>query len=220
MSAIKSIAGAIVKLIIVVAIISMALGFAAAGSEVLNPKTSAAKQREIDKDTQFKAQVHAIQLEQMTEQVQHQARADSLLEQKLTKEYELDVEYHRRKVERGLELWSIRERVFTAAGALALVIVALGVSIFLVKFGSRWSSPPHTAVQSENDRKSQADRKARMLAARVAKDPRFRETLARPIVLDQPVLSGDGRQRETILHEMDDVRQHQEHVLAFAESAN
>jgi hypothetical protein len=198
MAVTNSITGALVKLVVVVIVVSVALGITMSGTDLLNPKTSAARQREMDAATQHQVQLDALQEQQLTEQIRHQAQNNLFEEQKLAAKNQLDVEYHERKVKLGLELFAIREYVLTAAAALSLLIVSIGVSVLLFRLGQRWAKPPRHAFQGEVAWQALADRNARILAA-WARERQFREAFAQPATQGQTVPGEDGRHREPAL---------------------
>jgi predicted PurR-regulated permease PerM len=117
----SSITNAVVILIVVVVIVGVVLGLFMSGSDLLNPTMSAAKQRRMDEETQHLAQMNWLE------------------EQKLVEKNRIDIEHARQKAELSLVLLRIREYALTAAGALALVIVAIGTAILLAGLGYRWS---------------------------------------------------------------------------------
>jgi transcriptional regulator with XRE-family HTH domain len=161
----SSVTNALVGLVVVVVISGVISGLALSGQDLLNPRTSAAEQRSMDVETAHKAQLNRLE------------------EQKIAAENELEIAYARRKQELSLKLLLLREYVLTAAGAISLVIVAIGVAILLTRLGYNRSDPtqqtePLSVGQSEDVWQSPAYRQARIQAAR-ANERYLREEFAK-----------------------------------------
>jgi predicted PurR-regulated permease PerM len=181
----SSITNAVVILIVVVVIVGVVLGLFMSGSDLLNPTMSAAKQRRMDEETQHLAQMNWLE------------------EQKLVEKNRIDIEHARQKAELSLVLLRIREYALTAAGALALVIVAIGTAILLAGLGYRWSrAAPQAAhpitIQSEDAWRSRAYRDARIQEARLRERQRRQAPSSQPTMQDQSAFGNDGRQPERI----------------------
>jgi cytochrome c-type biogenesis protein CcmH/NrfG len=185
MAVINAFPNAIVGLVIVVVIIGIVLGLAVSGTDLLNPKTSAAKRDEL------------------AEKIRHEAELNRLEEQRIAAEIERENEHRQQKMELDLKLWPIRVYALTA-GAMALVIVAIGVAILLARLGYRWSglaqqtSRP-TADQNEDVWKVRAYRDTRIQMAR--DNERYsREALSpKPVTQDQFASGDDGHRQEPSL---------------------
>jgi predicted PurR-regulated permease PerM len=149
----SSITSAVVALIVVVVVIGAILGLALSGTDLLNPKTSAAEQYRMDAQTD------------------HQNRMNSLEEEKQAKKDKIEIDYFERKAKRSLELLSVREYTLTAAAAFALVMVAFGATFFLIRLGHRWSEVAQQAAhlnasQNKDVWKSRAYHDVRIQMAR------------------------------------------------------
>jgi hypothetical protein len=165
MAVLNSVTGALVRLVVIVAFVGAILGLAISGTEVLNPKTSVAKQRQIE------------------EQTRHQATINVLQEQQMAEETKAKLERRKRQAELELEMRQIRGYVIAASGGLALVIISVGLAILLVRLGRRWISVPQKTSDSSSEQrwdpwKSQAFRDARIREAR-AKERELRRRLDR-----------------------------------------
>lgn len=178
----SSITNAVVVMIIVVVIIGLILGLALAGNDLFNPTRSVGKK------------------EQVTEDIRHDRALNTIKEDRERAKND----HLGQKMELELEFLPTRNRILTAAGALALVIVAVGVAILLIKLGDRWSSPvrqvaPLTADQEEAVWKIRAYRDARIQAAR-ANERHFREAFSPETTRQkQPVPDNDRYRQEPIL---------------------
>lgn len=137
MAVVKSVTGALVMLVIVVAVVGVGLGLASSDTDILNPRTSTAREL------------------QMAEQTRHQAAMNVLQERKVADELRLELDQRRRQSELDLQLRLTRGRVAAIAAGLALVILAIGVAALLAGFGRRWAvvptqSPAGSSARNEN----------------------------------------------------------------------
>ena len=167
----SSITNAVVVLIVVVVVIGAVLGLTASGTDLLNPQTSMAKQRQIDAETA------------------HMTELNRIAEQKLEEENRIEAELQKRKADLELTLLPIREYLFTAAQVFAVVIVAIGVAFLLARLGYRWSG---IGDQAEDVWKVQAYRDARIQLAR-ENERHFRGAFPpQPVAQAPSVAGGDG----------------------------
>jgi predicted PurR-regulated permease PerM len=146
MAIVNPVPGAIVRLVLLVAIVGIILGVTLSGIEMLNPKMSAAKQQQISEQTRHRAALNAIE------------------EQKATEEHRLEMERLRRRLEIELAIREVSGYALTIAGALALVILSVGVTVFLARYSRRWSGL--SGAMDEDKWKSKAYRDARIQIAR------------------------------------------------------
>jgi len=153
MAVVKSVTGALVVLVIVVAVVGAGLGLASSGTDILNPRTSTAREL------------------QMAEQTRHQAAMNVLQERKVADELRLELDQRRRQSEFDLQLRLTRGRVTAIAAGLALVILAIGVAALLAGFGRRWAVIPTqssagSSARNENLWENRAFRVAMIQLAR------------------------------------------------------
>jgi hypothetical protein len=181
----NSITNAVVAMIIVIVIVGTVLGLALSRNDLLNPTTSAAEQRRTDVETAHLAQVYWL-----AEQMQAEAN-------------ELELEHQRQKRDLERAFLSIRNSVLIGAAAVAMVVVAIGVSILLVKLGNRWSvqaQRPAAAIPGpiEEVWKVRAYRDARIEMAR-DRERRLRKAVSQERAGQaRPVAADNGRSEEPV----------------------
>jgi hypothetical protein len=191
----SSITSAVVVLIIVVVVIGLVLGVALSGTDVLNPQSSEAERDRVYEDTRHEREMNLIE-------ERERARA----------------------MEIKLALLPIREYALVAAEVLALVIVAVGLTVLLVKLGYRWpglaqQAPRSIADQTEDAWKAKAYRDARIQLAR-ENEQHFREAFPpQPVAQAPSVAGGDGHHPGPAPFGTGNAGQRRKHHLTTAEAA-
>gem|GEM_PF-1902996 len=152
---------------IVIAIIAVLLGVALGGADILNPHRSMAQARAIERESEIQAERDRLALE-----IQRQ-------------EEQIRLEGQRRRQETELAILQFAGTVLTVALAVAILMVAYGVTAWLVAQGRQIAATPPSALPTHPPAAS---------PARLTIYPRT-AGVVRPVDTAAPGYGGNGRQR-------------------------
>jgi hypothetical protein len=192
MSLTGPITGAVVALVVVALVAGLVVGVSVSETDLLNPSTSQAEANRIDRDTEYEAQIREIDLEYYRAERAAQADAleqgyqqDALYEQKQRVQ---SLENAQRRDDAELSLLPVQRIGLTAAGSLALLTVAGGLTYYLISLGKTIQRKGQDPWQSSEMR--QAVRRVAQANERLWRD-------YQRIVYGHAPSSGNGRERET-----------------------
>ncbi|KPL20467.1 MAG: hypothetical protein AMJ93_11885 [Anaerolineae bacterium SM23_84] len=127
----------LIGIVLVVAIIAATAGWALCDSDLLNYNTSAAAARAQDQKTQEQTQRAAIDLQyyEAIQATRIQAEQEKLRLELEARQRELDqnLAYQHKRTERELELARLTRYVLLAVGSLAILIMSIGPTVFLIQ---------------------------------------------------------------------------------------
>jgi hypothetical protein len=152
---------------IVIAIIAVLLGVALGGADILNPHRSVAQARAIERESEIQAERERLALE-----IQRQ-------------EEQIRLEGQRRRQETELAILQFAGAVLSVALAVAILMMAYGVTTWLVAQGRRIAATPPSALPTNPPATS---------PARLTFYPRP-AGVARPVDTAAPGHGGNGRQQ-------------------------
>ena len=124
MSVNTSITNALVLLVIVLLIFGAVTGLAFAGTDLFNPKTSAARANELNQATDSQAQMAAIARKAYEEQLRQEAEFRQ-------RQHEQELAHQRELQALALKWFEIRQGVLLGATVVAVLIGGGGVGVYL-----------------------------------------------------------------------------------------
>jgi uncharacterized membrane-anchored protein YhcB (DUF1043 family) len=183
----------IVWLVILLLVSGLVIGILAARLDLLNPKSSSARQAQLEEDTR-----HQRELNRLEEQLRT-AELDLALERQRNEQAN-DLELQKYQARLRAKFAVTRDLIFTIALAATIPVFGIGIAATLFRSG-RQQSPVEgqVAVQPDDEWQSPARRKAARDKARTNEiSSRRLKLMAQPS--PQPVTYGEnGRHREPSL---------------------
>ena len=193
MSLTGPITGAVVALVLLALVAGLVVGVSVSETDLLNPATSRAEANRIERDTEYEAQIHAIDLEYYrAERATQAAAVEQAYQQDALYDGEQraqDLENAQRRDDAELSLLPVQRIGLTVAGSLALLAVAGGLTYYLVSLGKTTRRRGQDPWQSSEYR--QAVRRVAQANERLWRD-------YQRMVCELGLGSGNGRERETV----------------------
>ena len=133
----------LVSLVIVIAVIAALGALGISGSDILRPNTSAAEARAKDQETKLKDQKAAIDMKSyetiQTARTQAEQEKIRLEVEARQRELEQSLTLQRERAAQDMELVRLTRYALSLAGALAVLIASVGLTVCIIRFSlSRW----------------------------------------------------------------------------------
>lgn len=144
----------LVSLVIVIAVIAALGALGISGSDILNPNTSIATARAKDQETRLRDQKAAIDMKnyEIIQNARTQAEQDKVRLEVEARQSELEqtLVLQRGRAAQDMELARLTHYALSVAGALAVLIVSVGLTVGVIRFSlSRWATTQPQVVYAD-----------------------------------------------------------------------